>query len=85
MATCKDCKYYGVCILNRRSADADVAGCKIHEMGDLDFVAVVRCKSCTHSDTIDCSKGMVWCGRMCRYMKEDGFCSESGYPDLVAI
>lgn len=36
---------------------------------------LVFCKSCTHSDTISCSDGMVWCGRMCRYMKEDGFCS----------
>jgi hypothetical protein len=37
--------------------------------------AITRCKNCSHSDTIDCSDGMVWCGRMCRYMKEDGFCS----------
>ena len=35
----------------------------------------VHCKDCTHSDTISCSDGMVWCSRMCRYMKEDGFCS----------
>lgn len=34
-----------------------------------------HCKNCSHSDTIDCSDGMVWCGRICRYMKEDGFCS----------
>lgn len=37
--------------------------------------AITRCKNCSHSDTIDCSDGMVWCSRMCRYMKEDGFCS----------
>jgi hypothetical protein len=37
--------------------------------------AITRCKGCAHSDTIDCSDGMVWCGRMCRYMKYDGFCS----------
>ena len=35
----------------------------------------VRCKKCTHSDTLQCSVGYVWCDRMCRYMKEDGFCS----------
>jgi hypothetical protein len=37
--------------------------------------SITRCKGCSHSDTIDCSDGMVWCGRMCRYMKEEGFCS----------
>ena len=35
----------------------------------------VHCNACTNSDTIDCSDGMVWCKVMCRYMKEDGFCS----------
>ena len=33
------------------------------------------CKHCAHSDTLQCSVGYVWCDRMCRYMKEDGFCS----------
>ena len=37
--------------------------------------SITHCKNCAHSDTIGCSDGMVWCGRMCRYMKEDGFCS----------
>ena len=37
--------------------------------------SITHCKGCAHSDTIDCSDGMVWCARMCRYMKEDGFCS----------
>jgi hypothetical protein len=47
-----------------------------YEQGMKDALdAITRCKNCSHSDTIDCSKGMVWCGRMCRYMKEDGFCS----------
>ena len=47
-----------------------------YEQGMKDALcAITRCKGCTHSDTIDCSDGMVWCGRMCRYMKEDGFCS----------
>ena len=36
---------------------------------------LTNCKQCANSDTIDCSDGMVWCKRMCRYMKEDGFCS----------
>lgn len=51
-----------------------------YEAGYLDgkkdaLASIVPCKSCSHSDTIACSDGMVWCGRMCRYMKEDGFCS----------
>lgn len=37
--------------------------------------SITRCKGCVNSDTIDCSDGMVWCSAMCRYMKEDGFCS----------
>ena len=37
--------------------------------------AITHCKECTNSDTLQCSEGMVWCDRMCRYMKEDGFCS----------
>lgn len=37
--------------------------------------AITRCKNCAHSDTLQCPVGYVWCGRMCRYMKEDGFCS----------
>ena len=41
MAKCKDCQYYGVCILNRRSADADVDGCKVYEV-KREFVEVVR-------------------------------------------
>ena len=36
---------------------------------------IVQCGKCANSDTIDCSDGMVWCKTMCRYMKEDGFCS----------
>lgn len=36
---------------------------------------VVLCKNCANHDTISCSDGMVWCKTMCRYMKEDGFCS----------
>ena len=42
-----------------------------------DFLAenFAYCKVCTHSDTIGCSDGMVWCNRIRTYMKEDGFCS----------
>lgn len=47
-----------------------------YEQGMKDALhAITRCKDCANSDNISCSKGMVWCGRMCRYMKEDGFCS----------
>ena len=34
------------------------------------------CEHCQCSDTISCSSGRVWCSRMMRYMKLDGFCSE---------
>ena len=37
--------------------------------------SITHCKFCEHHDTIDCSEGMVWCKRICTYMKEDGFCS----------
>lgn len=47
----------------------------IDDAPTVDAVEVVWCKNCASSDTISCSDGMVWCGRMCRYMKEDGFCS----------
>ena len=36
----------------------------------------VFCENCEHSDDIGCSKGKVWCNKMCRYMNKDGFCSE---------
>ena len=35
-----------------------------------------RCEHCQCSDTISCPAGRVWCSRMMRYMKLDGFCSE---------
>ena len=35
-----------------------------------------RCEHCQCSDTISCPAGRVWCGRMMRYMKLDGFCSD---------
>ena len=34
------------------------------------------CEHCQLSDTISCPAGRVWCSRMMRYMKLDGFCSE---------
>lgn len=37
---------------------------------------LVFCEECVHSDNIKCSYGKVWCGKMCRYMNVDGFCSE---------
>ena len=37
--------------------------------------SITHCKDCASGDKLDHVKGMVWCGRMCRYMKEDGFCS----------
>ena len=47
-----------------------------YEQGVCDFqLSITHCKDCANSDTLQCSVGYVWCARMCRYMKEDGFCS----------
>lgn len=41
----------------------------------VDAVEVVRCNACQSHEP--CAvKGRVWCKKLCRYMKEDGFCSE---------
>lgn len=37
---------------------------------------IVLCDNCVESDNISCPVGKVWCKKMCRYMKKDGFCSE---------
>ena len=82
MAKCKDCKYYGVCILNRRSADADVTGCKIYEVGERDFVEVVRCKDCKYRSQYNDENGFYKCGgiqtedgELVLMVKPDQFCS----------
>ena len=42
----------------------------------VDAVRVIRCKNCIcHEDSS--LRGKVWCLKMCRYMAEDGYCSES--------
>ena len=34
------------------------------------------CENCTESiGGDDCPEGRVWCKKMCRYMKNDGYCS----------
>lgn len=37
---------------------------------------LVLCENCVNSDDAKCSYGKVWCGKMCRYMNKNGFCSE---------
>lgn len=37
---------------------------------------LVFCGNCKCSDDSGCPKKKVWCNKMCRYMNEDGFCSE---------
>ena len=37
---------------------------------------IVRCNHCRNKEDIPYPKGQVWCRKMGRYMKEDGFCSE---------
>lgn len=41
----------------------------------VDAVEVVRCEDCKNHEPCEV-KGKVWCKKMGRYMKEDGFCSE---------
>ena len=47
----------------------------------VDAVAVVRCKDCRQSSPSECPKNRVWCQKMGRYMKEDGYCSEGAVKD----
>lgn len=42
---------------------------------DNDTTTIVHCEDCINSDDLECSDGYVWCDRVCRYMKKDGFCS----------
>lgn len=73
MAKCKDCFFYGCCILNRCSAEADVSDCKVFELESLerkkDLVEVVRCKDCKH-----CAHDK-WCERRTLFVFADDFCS----------
>lgn len=41
----------------------------------VDAVEVVLCKDCHSQEPCDV-RGKVWCGKLRRYMKKDGFCSE---------
>ena len=49
----------------------------------VDAVEVVRCEQCKSNDRTDDDKrrGIVWCKKICRYMKVDGFCSEGERKD----
>lgn len=41
---------------------------------------ILRCKDCRHHEPSDV-RNRIWCRNMCRYMKEDGFCSEGVKED----
>ena len=42
----------------------------------VDAVEVTRCENCDNSVYgEDCPEGRVWCKTMCRYMKNEGYCS----------
>lgn len=43
---------------------------------DKGVVVPTRCKDCGNREVCDFPKGRVWCRKMGRYMKENGFCSE---------
>lgn len=40
----------------------------------------LTCKECRDQEPSEV-RNRVWCKQMCRYMKEDGFCSEGGKDD----
>jgi hypothetical protein len=63
---CNNCACYEVCFMANpcRTEDCNYAWSPI----------VVSCKNCQKAEPCDVD-GRIWCGRMCRYMKEDGFCS----------
>lgn len=48
------------------------------EQPTVDAAEVIRCEHCACNDRTDNDKrrGIVWCKKICRYMKVDGFCSE---------
>lgn len=46
----------------------------------VDAVEVVRCHDCQYSEPCK-PYNKVWCPKMGRYMKQDGFCSEGVMKD----
>lgn len=48
---------------------------KGYKDGKSDSVVVVLCKNCANKEP-SAIREKVWCKRMGRYMKKDGFCSE---------
>ena len=83
MAKCKDCFFYGVCILSRCSAEADASGCKVYEAESLerqkDLVEVVRCKDCKNCRAMSPSGGVIYKFPICQKFrcttKTTDFCS----------
>lgn len=48
----------------------------IEDAPTVDAVEVVRCRDCGNSEPCNPPRGRVWCRKLCRYMNEDGYCSE---------
>lgn len=70
---CDGCKY-----LTNGLCDHDICGSVelIKEAPTVDAETVVRCEKCANSVYgTDCPEGRVWCKTMCRYMKNEGYCS----------
>ena len=38
-------------------------------------VNVIRCKDCDHGSHVGTPEGRVWCEKICRYMRYEGYCS----------
>ena len=50
---------------------------RLRKATTVDAVEVVRCGNCEFhdGDEEDKRRGVVWCQKLCRYMKENGYCS----------
>ena len=72
MADHKECKHYEDC-----SYRNDIGVCPnwCAQFKHKDDVRVVRSQNCQYSEPCK-PYNKVWCPKMGRYMKQDGFCSE---------
>jgi hypothetical protein len=48
---------------------------EIDDASDADTIDAIRCKNCQSHEPCEV-RNRVWCSKMGRYMREDGFCSE---------
>ena len=68
MVDCGKCFHNGVCEFAYDSDAVNCAACLGFETGE-------HCQNCQYHEPCEV-RNRVWCRKLCRYMKEDGFCSE---------